>query len=236
MIAAELTLVDLLGGFVGFLLTLLVFSYLLGDNILFRVAIHIFIGVAAGFAGVVAFYNVILPRLILLLLTGTPDERLLLLVPLGLSMLLLLKVSPRLARWGNVSMAYMVGVGAAVAIGGALMGTIFPQVGATINMFDLQFGQGSGSSILFRFMNGSIILVGALTTLAYFHFGIGRASDPLSQRPAWIEWLARIGKIFISIAFGVLFAGVYSAALMALVERLYFIVDFIKTLLLPFIS
>jgi hypothetical protein len=46
MIAAELTLPDLLGGFVGLLLTLLVFSYLLGDNVLFRITIHIFIGVA----------------------------------------------------------------------------------------------------------------------------------------------------------------------------------------------
>jgi hypothetical protein len=48
--------------------------------------------------------------------------------------------------------------------------------------------------------------------------------------------MARVGKVFIAIAFGVLFAGVYSAALMALVERLYFIVDYLKTLLSPFIS
>ena len=236
MIAAELTLTDLFGGFIGLMLTLFVFSYLLGDNVVFRITIHIFIGVAAGFSAVMAFYNVILPRLILPLFSGSQGERLLLLVPLMLSILLLAKVSPRLARWGNVSMAYLVGVGAAVAIGGALMGTLFPQVGATINLFDLQFGQASGSSILFQFVNGSIILVGVLVTMAYFHFGISPGSDQPSQRPVWIEWMARIGKGFIAIAFGVLFAGVYSAALMALVERLYFIVEFLKTLLQPFIS
>ena len=236
MIAAELTLPDLLGGFVGLLLTLLVFSYLLGDNVLFRVTIHIFIGVAAGFSAVVVFYNVILPRLILPLLSGSQGERLLLLIPLVLSIMLLAKVSPRMARWGNVSMAYLVGVGAAVAIGGALMGTLFPQVGATINLFDLQIGQESGSSIFFQFVNGSIILVGVLVTMAYFHFGISSGSDQPSQRPAWIEWMAQVGKVFIAIAFGVLFAGVYSAALMALAERLYFIVEFVKTLLRPFVS
>jgi hypothetical protein len=184
----------------------------------------------------VVFYNVILPRLILPLLSGSQGERLLLLIPLVLSILLLAKVSPRMARWGNVSMAYLVGVGAAVAIGGALMGTLFPQVGATINLFDLQIGQESGSSILFQFVNGSIILVGVLVTMAYFHFGISYGSDQPSQRPAWIEWMARVGKVFIAIAFGVLFAGVYSAALMALVERLYFIVDYVKTLLRAFVS
>ena len=236
MIAAELTLADLLGGFVGLMLTLLVFSYLLGDNILFRVTIHIFIGVAAGFSAVVVFRNVIWPRLILPLLSGSQGERLLLLVPLGLSLLLLAKVSPRMARWGNISMAYLVGVGAAVAIGGALLGTIFPQVGATINLFDLQIGEESGSSILFQFVNGSIILVGVLVTMAYFHFGIRSGDDQPSERPVWVEWMARIGNVFIAIAFGVLFAGVYSAALMALVERLYFIVDFIKILTQPFLS
>jgi hypothetical protein len=157
MIAPDLTLADLLGGFVGLWLTLLVFSYLLGDNFLFRIAIHIFIGVAAGFSAVVAFYNVILPQLILPLLSGGQGERLLLLVPLILSILLLAKVSPRLSRWGNVSMAYLVGVGAAVAIGGALMGTLFPQVRATINLFDLQAAQEGGSNIFFQFVNGSII-------------------------------------------------------------------------------
>ena len=40
---------SLIGGALGFLLTLCVFSYLLGDNALFRIAIHIFIGTAAGF-------------------------------------------------------------------------------------------------------------------------------------------------------------------------------------------
>ena len=141
-----------------------------------------------------------------------------------------------MARWGNISMAYLVGVGAAVAIGGALLGTIFPQVGATINLFDLQIGEESGSSILFQFVNGSIILVGVLVTMAYFHFGISTGVDQPSERLVWIEWMARIGNVFIAIAFGVLFAGVYSAALMALVERLYFIVDFIKTLAQPFVS
>ena len=236
MVTAELTLADLLGGFVGLCLTLMIFSYLLGDNVLFRIAIHIFIGVAAGIAGVVAFYNVILPRLVLSLLGGSYTERLLLLIPLVLSVLLLAKALPRLARWGNVSMAYLVGVGAAVAIGGALMGTLFPQVGATINVFDLQFGQQSGSNILFQFLNGTIILIGVIATLAYFHFGIRPGSNRRSLRPTWMEWLARVGKVFIAIAFGVLFAGVYSAVLMALVERVFFIVEYVRLLLLPFTS
>jgi predicted membrane protein len=39
---------DLIWGIIGFLLSILVFSYLIGDNPLFRFAIHLFIGVSAG--------------------------------------------------------------------------------------------------------------------------------------------------------------------------------------------
>ena len=52
---------DGIGAFLGFVLTLLIFSYLIGDNPLFRITVHIFIGVSAGFAAVIALENVILP-------------------------------------------------------------------------------------------------------------------------------------------------------------------------------
>jgi hypothetical protein len=50
---------DLAGTVLGFIFTLLVFSYVFGDNALFRLTIYIFIGVAAGYAAVLAWYNVI---------------------------------------------------------------------------------------------------------------------------------------------------------------------------------
>ena len=59
------------------------------------------------------------------------------LVGLVLGVLLLMKLSPRTARLGNVTIAFLVGVGAAVAVGGAVMGTLIPQTRAAINVFDL---------------------------------------------------------------------------------------------------
>ena len=42
---------DLIAGWVSLVLTLMVFSYLLGDNVLYRLAIHVLVGVAAGALG-----------------------------------------------------------------------------------------------------------------------------------------------------------------------------------------
>ena len=109
----------------SFLFTLLIFSYLLGDNPLFRIGTYIFIGIAAGYVAAVAWWQVIYPRLLYPLLTGTLMEKALLGIPLLLSGLLLMKAWPRLSFLGTPAVAYIAGVSAAVTVGGAVIGTLF---------------------------------------------------------------------------------------------------------------
>jgi hypothetical protein len=226
---AQFTLPELVGILLGFTLTLFVFSYIFGDNALFRIAMSIFVGVASAYAGVVAWYNVIWPQLIRPLIFGSQSERLFVLMPLLLCGLLLLKVSPRFSRIGNPALAYMVGVGVAAAIGGAVLGTIFPQVSATMNLFDMD-AVGVDDNVVWQLVRGGMILVGTLTTLIYFQFGAVKTKGRSATRPAWLEWLALVGQVFIAITFGALFAGVFSASLTALIERLDFLLNFVFTL------
>ena len=86
---------DLVSGFISFLLTLMILSYLIGDNPVFRVAVYIFIGVSAGYVAAVAWWQVLYPKIFVPLLTGSFLERLLALIPLILGVLLLMKLSPR---------------------------------------------------------------------------------------------------------------------------------------------
>jgi hypothetical protein len=222
---AGLGLADFIGGIVGFVLTLCVFSYILGDNLLFRLAIHIFIGVAAAYAAVMVWYNVIWTQLVLPLLSG----QLALLIPLLLSFLLLAKIAPRFSGLGNPVMAYLVGVGAAAAVGGAVFGTIFPQAGASANLFDhANLLQGKDTlDYAVNFFNSGIILVGTLTTLVYFHFGVRGNDNFPQQRPLLLRGVSWVGQAFIAVTFGALFAGVYAAAVTALIERWTFLVEFI---------
>ena len=215
---------DIITGFVAFLLTIMVLSYLIGDNPLFRISIYVFVGVAAGYAGAVAWHQVIWPRLFLPLISGSLGERLLAIIPLFLGALLLAKISPRTTRLGNPAMAYLVGVGAAVAIGGGIFGTIFPQTSATIALFAV-----SQNGVAERLFEGSIILIGVVTTLAYFHFsGKGfQGNLPGNQIIRALRW---VGQLFIAITFGALFAGIYAAAMTALVERLTFLWSFLTSI------
>lgn len=212
---------DLIAGVIAFLFTLMILSYLIGDNPLFRVAIYIFIGVSAGYVAVVAFWQVLWPDLILPLIRGASAQRAILLVPLVLSGLLLMKAWPSLSRLGTPAMGLLVGVGSAVALGGAVIGTIIPQVNATISGFS-----PSKFTSLEAPFDALVILTGVIATLVYFHFGARATADGSVRRFQVIEVTALVGSIFVAMALGMLFAGVYSAALTALVSRLYFLGSF----------
>lgn len=212
---------DVLGSAIAFLLTLLALSYLVGDNPLFRIAVYVFIGVTAGYVAAVAFWQVLWPDLVIPLVAGTPMQRVTLAVPLLLTGLLLMKAWPSLSRLGMPAMGMLVGAAAAAAIGGSIAGTLFPQVQATIQPLQLQ-NLGSPDVLL----NGLLVLAGVVTTLIYFHFGAQTSPDGSIRRFVLVEWIATVGGIFIAITLGVLFAGVYSAALTALIERLRFFGSF----------
>jgi hypothetical protein len=215
--------IEVLSAFIGFILTLMVFSYLIGDNPLFRIAVYLFIGIASGYAAVVIWHYVLTPKLFEPL--GDPDRLALTVVPLVLSVSLLAKLSPRISQVGSFAMAVLVGVGAATAVGGALVGTLIPQAGAAMEAFD--------SRSFFGLIEGAVMLAGTVLTLAYFQFGAKRAADGSVGRNALLELLAWLGRIFIAVTFGVLFAGVYLAALTAMIERLGSIINFVKSLLGP---
>jgi len=65
-----------------------------------------------------------------------------------------------------------------------------------------------------------------VTTLVYFHFGARTTADGTVRRFRAIEATATVGGIFVAITLGVLFAGIYSAALTAMIQRLYFMGTF----------
>jgi len=217
-------LLELITAGASFIITIFILSYLFGDNILFRVAIYVFVGAAAGYVAAVAWTEVLYPALVQPVFSGAAYADLAQAIRVGFpllgSLLLLFKIFPRLSHLGQLPMAYLVGVGAAVTIGGAVLGTLLPQVSATFDGFDLSAAGTSGFDTAFRFFNGALVLLGVVGTLAYFHFGATQKPDGSVRRNPIINSLAWIGRVFIAVTFGVLFAGVYMAALTALIERM----------------
>ena len=225
---------ELAGLLVSFVLTLMVFSYLLGENPLsrplYRIALHVFIGAAAGYTLAVALQNVLWPRLGVPFLDGTvisaPTYPV---APLVLGLLLLLKLfqSPT-GQLGNLSVAFLVGVGAAVAVGGAVTGTLFPQIaaGAAAGSFPLSDLGGllaDPGLQLERLVSAAILFVGTLATLMYFFFVAPRQAGAPAARHPILAGVAIVGQFFINVAYGTLYAGALAASLALLTDRVAFL-------------
>jgi hypothetical protein len=205
---------DVIWAIVGFILSLMIFSYLIGDNPLFRFAASLFIGVTAGYAAVILLYQVIFPRLVYPFFTGSTLERSFTLVPIALSVLLFFKPSRNLSFMGSIPMALLVAAGAAFALSGAVLGTILPQSQATINLFRNKPGENF-------LLEGIVILVGTVTTLMYFYFGAKFENGKPIKRAGWIESISKVGQVFLFVTLGSIYAGVYITAITALVERMH---------------
>ena len=205
----------------GFLLTLMILSYLIGDNPFFRIATYLLIGVAAGYTAVIIIYQIILPKMVLPFIVSPPSEWLWVIIPWLLSMMLLTRLFPKVSRIGNIPLGFMVGVAAAVTIGGALLGTISTQLFSVIDLFDPATLQNGGVYALFE---GVYILFGTISTLMYFQFF--KPKDPPTKVSAANKVLSGIrftGKIFIAITLGAIFAGVFMASAFTMIERVDFI-------------
>lgn len=219
---------DFLAGLIGFLFTLMILSYIVGDNPLFRLAIHVFVGATAGYVAAVVWQQVIINKLAIPMLSGDLLKISVLSVPLIMSFFLLMKLSPRYQFLGRWVVAFLVGVGAAAAIAGALMGTLLPQAWASVNLFDLDaYAPGTSAE---KITEGIFILLGTVSTLAYFQFSVRETTLKTGKRGIFMRIISFVGEIFLAITFGALFAGVLSSALTAMVDRMQSIVNFFASL------
>ncbi|MGE5777555.1 MAG: hypothetical protein ACM33V_15125 [Chloroflexota bacterium] len=220
-------IIEITSAAIGLLLTVMVFSYLIGDSPLFRIAVNIFIGVASGYAAAVIVRQVFVPAFDLLQTNNLYQQIFFSLIPLLLGATVFAKLFPRTSWIGSFAIAMLVGVGAATAIGGALIGTVIPQFQAATGAFDFRSAGGG----LMQVLVGIVTAAGTIFTLAAFHFSAGKAADGTPRRLPLLEGAAWVGRLFIAITLGALFAGVYSAALTAMIERLSTNINFIRQLI-----
>ena len=202
-----------IGLWAGFVLTLMVFSYLLGDNVLYRLAVYLFVGLAAGFIVVVTWDSVIWPWVNGTVLNAGSLESLILgLVPLLIGLLLLLKARPSFGRLGNLGLAFIIGIGTAVALVGAITGTLLPLANTT------------GSMLSVNPVNGVLLVLGVVCTLMYFQYLAQRTASGEVRRRLHIRALAFVGQGVIVITLGALYAAAILTSLTIFSERIGFVV------------
>jgi len=215
---------DLIGGVVGTLLTVLILSYLIGDNPLYRLALHVLVGASAGYVVAVAVVT-ILTHALLPALEGGLAEQERLLIPVLLGIFLLFKGVRRWAVWGNFATAFLIGVGAAVGMAGALLGTIVPQATASGSLVEWLQPGGPG------LVNGLLVAVGTACALLAFTFTVRRRRGLGGIWATLVSITGSLGRVFLLTAFGAMFAGALTASLSVLTGRIYALAEGLQDLL-----
>ena len=196
------------------ILTLMVYSYLLADNPLYRMAQHLLVGSSVGYAVVVVVHNILGPRLAEPLLQDVTANWPYLL-PLLLGLLLLTKARGTTAWVGNSSLAFLFGVGAALAVGGALLGSFLPQIQASwVSVSPSTAGSAEAA------VKNILLAVGTIGTLAYFYFTMGARKGAGS---GLLRFASTIGRWVMLITFGAMFGNRVMAYVSLLIERIDFL-------------
>jgi hypothetical protein len=212
------------GTLIAAILTFMIWSYLLGDNPAFRIAEHLFVGTAVGYAVVVSWFNVVQPALFGAV---APQSPVLAAVPLLLCLLLMAKVHPAWSGIGNISVAFLLGVGAALAVGGALFGTLWPQVSATadLSLDPADYGDPQSALASTFFWQNLAVLVGTIGTFFYFTFN----TQPQGPLGGFRETLTRfwggIGRWVILITLGALFGNAVMSRIALLIGRVQWLLE-----------
>lgn len=221
---------DLILGLVGLALTLMIFSYLIKDNVFFGIALYLLVGVGTGFATLLIIRSVILPMLIKPLTQPGTQAFYLALVPLILSVLLALMLFKRGSRMGRIPLAFLVGAMAAMALIGISRGTLAPQLLSIFHRFSPGVVASYSTIRWWGLVEAIAILIGVVAVLAFFRERQEKLSGQ-SDSSAVLKGMSKVGQIFLGISFGGLFVGLMSSALIALIGNLSEIVTFFSRLL-----
>ncbi len=182
------------------ILTLAIFSFLYKDNPIYKIAEHLFVGLAAGYYLAIEFHQVFRPNLWDPLIH---DQRWINLIPLGLVLLLFTRLIDRIAWLSRWSMGLLIGAFSGLAVIGFAQGDLLPQIHG--NLVPLWTG-GIGGSI-----NNWILVVGLVASLFYFFFSLEHSGAP--------GVVAKIGIYFLMISFGASYGFTVMARISLLIGR-----------------
>jgi len=142
---------------------------------------------------------------------------------------------------GNIPLAFVFGVGAALAVGGALSGTLLPQIQAAFVSLNPEHyagltAQDGGLSLIFV-TNAALVTLGTVCTLLALGYTVGTGTRDGRPGRRFVDGLVQVasgfGRVFIMFTVGALLATTSISLLSVLVERIRFLVETLWSWVIP---
>ena len=210
----------IIGAWVATGLTLFIFSFLYKDNPLFKLAENLYVGVSVGYT-IVKTYDTVIVHLIWKPIVEHQEWTLL--IPVMIGLLMLTRYVPKAAWLSRYAFAFIVGVGAGLAIPRTVSSFILKQIEDTVRPL-LMLVPGDGVTFSWNLLNPAssinviIVLIGVSSVLFYFFFSVEHNGPG--------KTVARTGVLFLMIAFGAAFGYTVMARMSLLIGRLTDLIEY----------
>ncbi len=201
---------DGLGVIVAAGLTLALYSFLYRDNPLFKLAEHVYVGIAAGYTFGQIWYPTLYGEIVGPLLGAGPDAKGMdwwLIAPTLLGILMLTRLSRRFGWLSRIAFAFVVGLGAGLTIPRIISANILAQVRPSLSPITWST-EGLGLVV---------ILAGVVSVLIYFFFSVEHTGP--------VGAASRVGIWFLMVSFGASFGYTIMARLSLLIGRVGFLLE-----------
>ncbi|MBX9659261.1 MAG: hypothetical protein K2X00_11890 [Nitrospiraceae bacterium] len=210
----------IIGAWVATGLTLFIFSFLYKDNPLFKLAENLYVGVSVGYT-IVKTYDTVIVHLIWKPIVENQEWTLL--IPVTIGLLMLTRYVPKATWLSRYAFAFIVGVGAGLAIPRTVSSFILKQIEDTVRPL-LALVPGDGVAFSWNLLNPAssvnviIVLIGVSSVLFYFFFSVEHSGPGKA--------VARTGVLFLMIAFGAAFGYTVMARMSLLIGRLTDLIEY----------
>ncbi|MFH0848886.1 MAG: hypothetical protein V1857_05240 [archaeon] len=204
-----MNIADLVGPLIAAAFTLMVYSFLYKENKAYRLAEHIFIGVAIAH-GVVNSSKYVWDRALTPLLT---KGDFIWALPILVGMLFCFFFSKKNFWLYRIPVSMVVGMGTGLAMAGLMRSQFTDQIIQTITIPNPNAAWYSGSTPI----NTVLIAIGAIGTLFFFIF--------TKEQKGALLYASYIGRYTMMVAFGAAFGFTVMARISLLIGRLQFLLD-----------
>ncbi len=189
--------------------TLAIFSFLYRDNPFYKVAEHVFVGVANGWAVTFYWHNVLVPTLFDPLFR---QGQLLFIIPFIIGMLYLTRFIPRVSWLVRIPIGISMGYYVGASIPAVSQAYIIKQIQGTIlSTPNFQAWHAGQMGVVWSV----VLLLGVVCTLSYFYFS--------REHKGALGVTSRIGIIFVMIGFGAAFGYTVMARISLLIGRIQYL-------------
>lgn len=206
-------LVSLISGLIAAALTLMIYSLLYRENILYRIAEHTFVGVYAGYGVAFAVKNILDQGI-----TRVSAGNYWYIIPMILGIMLFTRFTVKQAWISRYAMAVMVGVGTGVSVRALIEAQIVRQIKASV----VPLTTGSVTVI-----DNLVVVLGFVCAFLYFFF----TDISAIRRP--ISYIAKSGRYILMFTFGGAFGGTVLSRMTLFAGRMQYLLSYPAYYMIP---